>query len=172
MDNEMQVILASIRERDLKIYLKEFIKESNKIEGIHRETSATELRMTMDFVLSESLNVEDLMILLSCYQRDAVLRNREGINVRVGNHIPILGGSEVQTKLLQILVMANNCSSIKDAFTIHQLYEDLHPFTDGNGRTGRALWLHCYYKVTGLTPPCLFLQMWYYNSLEFWRSKE
>lgn len=56
-------------------------------------------------------------------------------------------------------------------YHIHVDYENLHPFTDGNGRSGRALWLrrmkdlgeNSFYQALDLG----FLHTFYYQTLKF-----
>lgn len=51
----------------------------------------------------------------------------------------------------------------RDPYKIHLLYEDLHPFTDGNGRSGRAIWLWQMERQGGTR--LSFLHWWYYATL-------
>lgn len=45
-----------------------------------------------------------------------------------------------------------------------EAYETLHPFTDGNGRSGRALWL---WAMGGIhRAPLGFLHHFYYQALQ------
>ena len=57
-------------------------------------------------------------------------------NVRVGNHIPPPGGPAIFRRLDELMHVAPTMSP----HALHVLYEDLHPFTDCNGRSGRMLW--------------------------------
>ena len=71
-------------------------------------------------------------------------------------------GAEIEVKQQRILDEAN-LGSI-DPWWTHCLYEELHPFLDGNGRSGRVLWL---WQQRGRpTPPLLFLHRFYYESLD------
>lgn len=63
--------------------------------------------------------------------------------------------------LEQILSRAHRGSTPYD---VHQQYETLHPFTDGNGRSGRALWLWQMIR-DGQRAQLGFLHTWYYQSL-------
>lgn len=62
---------------------------------------------------------------------------------------------------------------------IHAQFETIHPFTDGNGRTGRMLITFYFWKVGLLEKPVLFLssffkkyQKVYYEKLEGYHSEE
>lgn len=140
-----------------------FIAESNMIEGIGHarpgERDATAVFLSLDRV-----ELVDIIRLVQVYQPDARLRNIAGLNVRVGDHIAPPGGPEIPTKLEMILNEASNGRALSP-WQIHCEYEDLHPFTDGNGRSGRALWLWMMYKRNGELPSLGFLHTFYYQTL-------
>ena len=136
--------------------LHKFIKESNRIEGIIRHPSKAEKAIHAWFLRQPAIGVAELEQFVSAVQPRAVLRDRIGLNVRVGDHIAPAGAPEIRTNLM-ILLQQN----IK-AQPLHQAYLNLHPFTDGNGRSSRALWLYM------MGPEALhlgFLHLWYYQSL-------
>lgn len=84
--------------------------------------------------------IEHLERLVSVYAPGHCLRDKDGLDVRVGNYVAPRGGPEIRTRLLELLYRATRERSIT-AWQAHVEYEMLHPFTDGNGRSGRALWL-------------------------------
>lgn len=137
-----------------------FVRESNGIEGIHRTPSRTEMAAHITLLMKDAITIDDLEQFVRAVQPGAVLRDRHGLNVTVGNHVPPPGGQAIVYALGEILIAIRETDPCP--FSIHQTYLDLHPFTDGNGRSSRALWLWMY-GPKGLGLP--FLQRWYYETL-------
>jgi hypothetical protein len=140
--------------------LKAFVIESNRIENIHRPPTEEEIAAHAVFVTLQRIRVADLVGFVETVA-EAPPRFREGMNVRVGRHFPPPGGEGVHKELLGILG-----SPGPTPWETHVAYEKLHPFMDGNGRSGRALWAWMRLRE-GRTPFALgFLHSSYYEALE------
>jgi Fic/DOC family protein len=88
------------------------------------------------------------------------------MNVAVGSHRPPPGGPDIPGALGFLL---DTMKRGLDPWTTHKRYETLHPFMDGNGRSGRALWLwQMIHQYGGRDPYALrrgFLHTFYYQTL-------
>lgn len=141
--------------------LLDFVAESNRIERIARAPTNREVEATCDFLALETITVNAMADLVWVYAPGASLRLRKGMDVRVGDHCPPPGGPGIGYSLENILRGARGANP----FATHVKYETLHPFEDGNGRSGRALWA---WQMQQRGDPMLklgFLHAWYYQSL-------
>lgn len=149
-----------------------FILESNRIEGITVQRSH-ELGAYLRLLEAPALTVDGLEAFVTAVQPDARLRDAYGLNVQVGRHVPPAGSPALRTELAELLAewtAEATTQLVHDkraaAYRAHHEYETLHPFTDGNGRSGRAVWLwmmlNDQYDLGNA-----FLHEWYYQSLRY-----
>ena len=139
-----------------------FLTESLGIESIHRQPTELEIEEAERFLSLDHIITRDVTTFVNIYAPGAELRSRPGMNVRVGNRYPMLGGGQVETCLIGILATISTAYP----YATHVKYEALHPFTDCNGRSGRMIWLWQVLKQNRLAAGLSFLHSWYYSSLE------
>ena len=150
-----------------KYDIEKFVMESNEIENIHGIPTKKVIEATYNLIYKPTdLVIWDLELFQAaiCERKQPhLLRESEGMDVRVGGHRPPPGGHHIRVKLEKILTKA---TISLDPWQTHCEFETLHPFTDGNGRTGRALWAWQMQKL-GRDPFALpFLHRFYYQTLE------
>jgi hypothetical protein len=141
------------------INFRAFQTESNLIEGIHRVRDQ-EVDALQSFVEEELLFVHNMVDYVRVCDPKADLRSEHGMNVKVGNYRAPRGGPHIVNDLRSLLAKCNEKSIF--AWEAHVAYELLHPFTDCNGLSGRALWLW----MMKSAQPSLFLQRFYFQTLD------
>jgi hypothetical protein len=143
--------------------IEDFVRESNRIEGITRDPTQDEIDAANRFMILFQVSRHTIGLYQSVIAPDKPLRAEKGFDVRVGNHIAPAGGPQIVKALEAILKRANKGA---EPWLIHTEFERVHPYMDGNGRTGRMLWA---WQMRGLgrDPFALpFLHRFYYQTLD------
>lgn len=157
--------LSDIAEMDQGVVA--FVVESNRIEGIYRTTQA-EIEATEKFLSEKEMSLTVINEVQSVYAPGMRLRDRVGMNVVVGNYVAPRGGRNIEIELMEMAGRLNKSKPgiYDNPWKMHVEFERLHPFMDGNGRTGRVIWAW-HMKKLGLDPFALpFLHRFYYQTLE------
>ncbi len=111
------------------------------------------LRYVEKHALKEQIRHEDLFELHRILAGEVMDQGNAGsyrtIGVRVGNHFPP-AAADVSGLMFELLEWWNKdapkLSPVLSSAILHYRFEDIHPFADGNGRTGRALALWELYR--------------------------
>lgn len=144
-------------------HLEAFIAESNAIEGIVRWPRDEQRDLYRAFLYVNVLTPPQLSHFVAEVEPGAKLRREVGMDVTVGDHRPPAGGPFIVEALSTLLHKVSHDSP--DPWATHVMFELLHPFTDGNGRAGRLVWLWQMAK-RGYNGNLGFLHAYYYQTLE------
>lgn len=159
----IRIMFDLIRNNQEQDNLHQFILESNMIEGIIRKPKQCEINAHNKLISTKKPNLQTVIDFVEACEPTAKLRNKPGMNVRVGGRVPIYGSGFVQSLLEDMIENLIDLPTITPV-EFHKKYEKLHPFMDCNGRSGRALW---YWQMVNLHNrwPDRFLQEYYYQTL-------
>lgn len=117
-------------------WVSDFVRGSNRISGILREPTAAELAAHRGLLAAGSLRVENLELFTHHVAPGAVLRGSPGVDAASCDEMP---AADIRADLDTILLAAQTRSASPQR--LHRIYKMLRPFTDGNGRGARAVWM-------------------------------
>ncbi len=129
--------------------MKQHIRESNLIEGIDSDEEDRRSLRAWNWALGNIDMVFTSGYLLELHRRITLKQlppSERGkwrkVQVYVGNHIPPAPGFVVSQIGGYLNDLRHDYVTL-DPRMMHVAFEAIHPFIDGNGRTGRMLmWLH------------------------------
>lgn len=133
---------------------KEFLRESNAIEGVYDDASLKQAIIAWDYLIAqEELTPSVVLKTHKLLMLHSALRPDEKGYFRT---IPVyIGGKRKDNQGIISLQIESWCDDMArgdtNAKTMHIIYESIHPFVDGNGRTGR-MFMNWQYKVQDKKP--------------------
>lgn len=138
---------------DDKSTIEEFLRESNAIEGVRDERSLAEALDAWEYLIGrDSIDVRVVNRTHRLLMRSQPLDKRAHGRYRRG--AVYIGGEEAPlwpyvTEMMRDWMAATN-GKRPDWKALHVQYEYIHPFFDGNGRTGRMFMNWTRVKKLGL----------------------
>jgi hypothetical protein len=152
--------------------LENFVRESWKIEGLESVLCDGKIKAKIvsahsQLVAKPRLTLTGLKRFVESVEPGVEFRNRFGLDVRIGSFYPLSGGPEVEKETKKLLRLISDCRISQ--FDAHVRYEQIHPFTDCNGRSGRAVWLWMLARSTNSHNELRrgFLHQFYYQTLAY-----
>lgn len=115
-----------------------FVRVSNRMAGITRDPTAAEISAHRGLLAVNSLRVENLELFIRHIAPGAGLRGTSEADAEAEDEASAASVG-LKADLATIILAAQTQSA--SPFRLHRIYRRLRPFTDGNGRCGRALWM-------------------------------
>lgn len=122
--------------------IRKFLVESNAIEGVYDEDSLLQAEHAWEFLISQT----EMSVGVICKLHKILMLNQNLMPHEKGylRTVPVYIGGRVATSHLvveeRLKILATNMQLSPENSKAHHIeYEKIHPFIDGNGRTGRML---------------------------------
>lgn len=148
-----------------KLY--KFAVESNRIENIVDEKChSIHAAALKKFLKAKLITADELQIFVSTIEpENGILRTQSNHRVWIGGH-EAPSAVTAQFRLKNLLNEISKEVYNREPWECHNEYENIHPFIDGNGRSGRALWLWQMINQYNYDLRFNFLHMFYYQTLQ------
>jgi Fic family protein len=127
------------------IFRNETITNKNLIEHLEAKNHQTSIKFLFEYLkVNKEIN-EDLILklhglLMNGIREDAGQYRRHGVRI-VGANVPTANYIKIPELMEDLVKEINNkkVDIIKQSTIVHSKFEQIHPFSDGNGRIGRLL---------------------------------
>ncbi|PIR55253.1 hypothetical protein COU74_02525 [Candidatus Peregrinibacteria bacterium CG10_big_fil_rev_8_21_14_0_10_36_19] len=131
-------------------------------------------RINKKFKITEELILELHKILMNSIRPDAGTYRSHGVRI-VGANVPTVNYIKIPKLMSDLTIEINKKSkdTISQAAIIHSKFEQIHPFSDGNGRIGRLIMAAMLMKE-GIAPAVIKKQKkhLYYKALQKSQQKQ
>ncbi len=121
------------------------LKNKNLIEHLEAKNHQSALEYLLKIIsptlqITEELIMELHKILMNSIRPDAGTYRNHGVRI-VGANVPTANYLKVPKLMSELIVQINkgHTDNINHAAVIHSKFEQIHPFSDGNGRIGRLI---------------------------------
>ena len=139
---------STLTEAETKAIMFDNVALSNKdiIEQLEVKNHQTSLQYLLEYLSSVSPKIDEALILklhsilMNGVKSDAGSYRKHNVRI-VGTFVPTANYLKVPEMMKQISKDINNKKSdvVAHIAEMHSRFEQIHPFSDGNGRTGRLL---------------------------------
>ncbi len=127
------------------IFRNEVIANKDLVEHLEAKNHQTAIKFLFNYLLNNKKIDENLILklhglLMSGIREDAGQYRRHGVRI-VGSNVPTANYLKISELMKDLVKEINNKEKdiIKYATIIHSKFEQIHPFSDGNGRIGRLI---------------------------------
>ncbi|MCK5212011.1 Fic family protein [Candidatus Parcubacteria bacterium] len=138
------------------IFRNETIANKDLVEHLEAKNHQTAIKFLFTYLKTDKIN-EDLILklhglLMNGIRDDAGRYRRHGVRI-VGSNVPTANYLKVPKLMVELIKNINKKQTdiIKQATIIHSKFEQIHPFSDGNGRIGRLI-LSAMFLLNNLPP--------------------